>query len=383
MSTFIHNAKILYPDGIAHGTLNFGRCVGDEAPEPEWVDGCARLVTPGLIDLHIHGVGAHAFEQSAEDLRAGLRLLPQFGVTTVLPTLYRSLRPESLDHLARLALALDTPGGARAPGFHLEGPFLAITGAGALTTKPDVGLLEALLAACGRAVAMSISPELPGIIAVIERLREKGVTPFITHTQASAEQTQLAIDAGAHHATHFYDVFPPPPEREPGVRPAGAVETLLADPRATVDFICDGVHVHPAAIRAALAAKGRRGVVAITDANVGAGMRPGTYPTPWGYSVDVAPGDAARIADRDHPQHGQLAGSALTLNAAVANLRRIGVDETTAWSMATHNPARVVGLHDRGSLQPARSADLVLWDDDYHPRQVWIEGHCVYEREPD
>src|SRR5690606_15341739 len=110
-------------------------------------------------------------------------------------------------HLESLTAALDKVAGVHVPGFHLEGPFLAITGAGGLTMNPDLKFLDELLAACGgRVTAMSLSPEKPGVIAAIERLVERGVQPFLTHTRASYEDTWAAIEAGATHATHFYDV---------------------------------------------------------------------------------------------------------------------------------------------------------------------------------
>ncbi len=384
--TAIQNARLLLPDGrIEAGTISFGeRILADAPPGAPSFDARGALVTPGLIDVHCHGVGNHAFERSPEDLRAGLDLLPQSGVTTVLPTLYQSLKPESFSLLDQLAAQLDSTAGARAPGFHLEGPFLAIAGAGAITRDGDVALLGDLVAACRRRVAaMSVSPEVKGIVPVIERLVELGIVPFITHTGASDEQTQAAIDAGARHATHFYDVFPVPPQTEAGVRPVGAVETLLADPRATVDFICDGVHVHPTAIRAALAAKGDAGVIAITDSNVGAGLGEGLYDTPWGYRVRVRPGDAARIGDPDHPHAGSIAGSSLTMNQAVANLRTwlSGRPASVPWMMATRNPARMLGLQDVGTICPNAAADLVAWsegeDGRLTPRAVWIGGHRI------
>lgn len=343
----------------------------------------ARLLTPGLIDLHTHGVGPYLFERSAEDLIEGLKMLPRFGVTCILPTLLGVLRPKSLGLIERLAAALDgVEGGATAPGFHLEGPFLALAGASALTTPADIAFLKELIAACNSRVrAVSISPEKPGILAVIEHLVSVGIAPFITHTQADPDQTQSAIDAGARHATHFYDVFPMPEVTEPGVRPAGAVEVILADRRATVDFICDGVHVHPAAIRAAFAAKGPKSVIAITDSNIGAGMPDGRYDTPWGYPVNVKQRDAARIADPGHPRFGALAGSSLTMNRAVRNLRSwLKVADHEIWAMATANPARAVNLADRGAIEQGARADLVLWNDDFTPTMTWINGKLVYER---
>ena len=155
---------------------------------------------------------------------------------------------------------------------------------------------------------------------VIERLREVGVVPFVTHTRASVEQSRAAIEAGARHATHFYDVFPSPEETDPGVRPVGAVESYLADTRATVDFIADGCHVDPVAIQMAVRAKGCSGVAVITDANIGAGLPPAEYETSMGYRVRIEPGNATRIADPQHLMHGALAGSSLTMDAGMRNV---------------------------------------------------------------
>ena len=169
---------------------------------------------------------------------------------------------------------------------------------------------------------------------------------------------------------------------EPGVRPAGAVEVILGDSRTTVDFICDGVHVHPAAIRAALAAKGPAGVVAITDSNIGAGMADGVYDTPWGYPVKVRQPDAARIASESHPRFGALAGSSLTMNRAVRNLLRwLRIPDHEVWAMATGNPARAVRLTDRGTVEPGTRADLVLWNDDLTPAKTWVNGVLVYDQD--
>jgi N-acetylglucosamine-6-phosphate deacetylase len=223
---------------------------------------------------------------------------------------------------------------------------------------------------------MSISPDTPGILPVIQRLRAEGIPVFITHTRASVEQTEAALEAGATHATHFYDVFPLPPETDPGVRPVGAVEAILADPRATVDFIADGVHVHPTAIRAAVAAKGWSGVLLITDSNVGAGLPPGVYPTPWGFPVHVSPGMAARHATKN-----TLAGSALTMDRGMANLLRwLPLPPEQVWAMGTLNPARLLGLTAKGRLESGADADLVLWDEDLTAASTWLRGEQVYAK---
>jgi len=262
----------------------------------------------------------------------------------------------------------------------LEGPFLKLPGAGADTIPGDVGLLNEVLAATGgRTRAMSISPDTPNIIPVIERLVEEAIVPFITHTHASTEETERAIDAGARHATHFYNVFPIPAVTEPGVRPCGAVEAILADPRCAVDFICDGVHVPPVAVRAALAAKGHAGVILITDSNIGAGLPDGIYPTTFGFPVKVSAGNAARIHDPANKNHGGLAGSALTMNVGIANLHRwLKIPSEQIWAMGTANPARLMGLATKGVIAVGADADVVLWNADFTATHTWVTGELVY-----
>lgn len=340
------------------------------------IEGRGRRLTPGLIDVHTHGVMHSVYESGPSALRAAARELGRFGVTTVLPTIIPRMQAGWHELFRSLAAALPMPE-AHLPGLHLEGPFMAIAGAACPTLPGDVALLDEILAACdGRVSVMSVSPDTPNIIPVIERLREKNITVFLTHTRATAEQTDAALAAGAVHATHFYDVFYAPAETDPGVRPTGAVEAILADPRASVDFIADGVHVHPTAIRAALAAKGYAGIILITDSNIGTGLAPGVYDTPWGFPVRVKEGDGARHAT----QH-TLAGSNLTMNRGMANLLQwLKLPPEQVWAMGTLNPARLLGLADKGRLEPGADADLVLWDDDLTPAHTWVGGLCTYEK---
>lgn len=373
----IFPGDVLVRDGIIAAT---GQVSSADAALTTQLDGGGRLLTPGLIDLHTHGIAHHRYDVGAWDLRSATRELGRFGVTTVLPTVIPHANQQTFDRLAELAAAIPLIREVNIPGLHLEGPFMALGGAACPTLPGDIALLERLLAACnGRVAAMSLSPDAPDIVPVIRRLRELGIRVFLTHTQASVEQTEAALDAGATHATHFYDVFPPPPETDPGVRPVGAVEAILADPRASVDFICDGVHVHPAAIRAALAAKGWGGVVLITDSNIGAGLPPGVYPTPWGYAVRVSPESAAR-----HAVKNTLSGSALTMDRGMANLLRWlpHLPPEQVWAMGTLNPARVLGLDRKGRLDAGADADLVLWDDDLTAARTWTNGFSVYEKKP-
>lgn len=341
------------------------------------VEGGGRLLTPGLIDVHTHGIMHSLYETGPDGLRAAARELGRFGVTTVLPTIVPQICDGWLEELAAIAAALPTVREVNIPGLHIEGPFMTIGGAACPTLPGDLALLERILAACaGRMMVMSVSPDAPDIVPVIRRLRQENVTVFLTHTRANVEQTDAALEAGAVHATHFYDVFYAPAETDPGVRPVGAVEAILADPRASVDFIADGVHVHPTAIRAAVAAKTWAGVILITDSNIGAGLPPGVYDTPWGYRVKVSPGAAAR-----HETKNFLAGSALTMDRGMANLLGwLKLPPEQVWAMGTLNPARLLGLSRKGRLEPGADADLVLWDETLTAARTWVNGHSVYEK---
>jgi len=355
-----------------------------DEPADEAVEAGGGYLAPGLIDLHFHGVHRYRLDAGADHLAAVCEVLPRYGVTGFLPTL--SPRPKGEDAEFLASLAQSEPGGTQVLGFHLEGPFLTLTGAlppEALGTC-DPQRVESLIEA-GRPhrVIFSVAPDFDGILDLLP-LMAAGDTPvFMTHTAATVEQTQAAIEAGVRHATHFYDVYPVPPETEPGSRPCGTVEAILADPRVSVDFILDGEHVHPIAVQMALQCKGPDRVCLITDANTGSGLPPGRYEIWDGSEVEFAyPGAPARLTEKSRFP-GALAGSGLTLDLAVRNAGRLlGLDIPQAVRMASANPARVLGLGGRkGQIKEGFDADLVLLDEDLHVKQTWVGGACRFKQE--
>ena len=169
--------------------------------------------------------------------------------------------------------------GAQILGFFLEGHFLHLTGAiSHISQNQNKNFVEEIKKALNPYKAIfGISPETEKIDRLIPYMISDGSPVFITHTSATVQQTQKAIRAGASHATHFYDVFPYIGDKENGVRGCGTVEVIMASPEVSVDFILDGEHVDPIAIKMALVCKGEDKVCLITDANISAGLPPGRY----------------------------------------------------------------------------------------------------------
>lgn len=377
--------KIVTEFGMDDGfiTIDKGKIVSIDtsAPDNRLIDFGDSYIVPGFIDLHIHGVHYSLVDNGVDDLSEICRTLPQYGVTGFLPTVAPRAKGEDAGFLSELSKARTT--GTEILGFHLEGPFLKITGSLPLeaVATADTSRVEALIEAAKpyRAV-FSISPDVDGIEKLIPVMAKDNTPVFITHTAANVEQTQRAIELGARHATHFYDVFPCPEVTEPGVRPCGAVEAVLADERTSVDFILDGVHVDPIAVKMALRCKQDTGKVClITDANVGAGLEPGRFV--FGNSGEIE--FAYKGAPARSVAGGYLAGSGLTMDQALRNaVKWLDVDLVQAVKLLSANPAKVLGIDDRkGRLALGYDADFVVLDKNLEVKQTWIKGACIFRTE--
>ncbi len=354
------------------------------APEVS-VDAGGAYLFPGCIDLHIHGTYNKMVDTGKQDLEALCSILPRYGVTGFLPTV--TPMPDPQDDLRLLReLAQAKSEGTQILGLFLEGYFLFLTGAIAnLPKEHTLERVEALKhAAAPFPCVFAVSPELPGVEKLLPSMSER-YPAFITHTKATVDQTKAAIQAGARHATHFYNVFPYPGDQEGGVRGCGAVEAIMADPRVTVDFILDGEHVHPVAVEMALACKGHDSVALITDANINAGMPPGRYRGIGNRDVDVAyDGAPARMVEIYHEGQtaGGLAGSGLTMDRVLRNaVKFLGIDLPLASRMLAGNPARILGLDDvKGQIAEGYDADFSLLDENLQVVSCWIAGEQKYHR---
>ena len=387
----IANAAVVLPDRVLerHSVLCENGRIKRIAPATEFketraaetIDATGKYLAAGFIDLHLHGVHDFLIDDGIDNLLAICKLLPQYGVTGFLPTVCPLPKGKDAAFLAGLSKAM--PEGAAILGFHLEGPFLAVTGAlpPEALGKADTERVSALIEAARPYKAIfSVSPDFENIVDLLPLMSAHDTPIFITHTTATVKQTQAAIHAGVCHATHFYDVFPCPPVTDPGVRPCGAAEAVLADPRVSVDFILDGEHVDPVAIKMALLCKGPDRVCLITDANKGAGLPPGRYKA-LGSEIDFKyPRAPARMTENTkHP--GCLAGSGLTMDRAVRNaIKMLNVDVPQAIRMASTNPAQVLRFTTKGQIKEGFDADFVLLDSSLDVCSTWVGRACQYSK---
>ncbi len=343
----------------------------------EAVDGQGNYLCPGFIDLHIHGVHDQLIDNGPESLSKICEILPKYGVTSFLPTVCPL--PKGTDAEFLRTLSQSKPKGTQIAGFHLEGPFLSLTGAlpPEALGNADVERIKNLIKAAKPYKAIfSISPDFENITDLIPIMADNNTPVFMTHTKANVQQTLDAIKAGACHATHFYDVFYSPEMTDPGVRPCGSVEAIYASENVSVDFILDGVHVDPIAVKMALQCKGLDKVCLITDANIGAGSGAGKYSF-GNEEVQIEyPGAPARLV-----KNGGLAGSGLTMNLAVKNaVNMLGIDLPMAVKMASDNPARVLRLENTGAIKKDYDADFTLLDKQLNVVKTFVGGQCCYDR---
>lgn len=378
-------ANLVLENEILHGyiIINDGKVVEitKDKPDGKIIDLGENYIVPGFIDLHIHGVHRALVDNGPEDLQEICRTLPRYGVTGFLPTL--APRPKGEDSAFLDNLSKTQTEGTEILGFHLEGPFLKLTGAlgaGAITGSDDKRVHALINAAKPHKAIFSISPDVEGIEKLIPIMAENNTPVFMTHTAANVEETQRAIELGARHATHFYDVFPCPAVTEPGVRPCGAVEAILADERVSVDFILDGVHVDPVAVKMSLISKkqGPGKVCLVTDANVGAGLEPGQFS--FGNLGEIC--FAYKGAPARSVKDNTLAGSGLTMEQALKNaVKWLDMDLVEASKLVSLHPAKVLGMeHKKGLLQEGYDADFVVLNDKLDIIQTWIGGKCFFEK---
>lgn len=371
MSLALLPTRLLTPAGF-----ETGRCViieGDRIADlldggaaPAGARPLAGDLVPGFIDIQVNGGGGVLFndQPTVDGIAAIARAHRRFGTTGLLPTLIS----DDLDVVAQAIAGVDAAIAAGVPGIlgiHIEGPFLNPEKKGIHDASKfrvlDADAIALLSSLRGGITLVTLAPELapPG---AIRALVDRGVVVAAGHTDASYEQLRAALDEGLSGFTHLYNAM-----TQLGSRAPGAVGAALEHPASWCGLIVDGFHVHPAALRVALAAKGTNALVLVTDAMPTVGSEAREFNL--GGRRIVAEG--SRLTGPD----GTLAGSDLDMAQAVRNAQRLmGVDLATALRMASTAPARAMRLADRGEIRPGFKADLVLLDRRGQVVETWIDG---------
>ena len=335
------------------------------------------VLVPGLVDLQVNGYfGRDMAVADATGWETVVRRLPETGTTAFLPTFITAPVHKIASALRRTAdLIPGLPLGARVLGVHVEGPFISTRYRRAhdaewiIDPLPEA-VTEITDAGEGLLRLMTLAPERDGAIAAIRRLVASGVVVSVGHSEATAGQVAAAADAGARMVTHLFNGHPSLHHREPGV-----IGQALADPRLTSGLIADLHHVAAQVCTIVFnAAPGR--IAIVTDAASCAGMPPGRYQL-GGQPIELPPGEGVPPTRLD----GTLAGSALRMDAGVANMVAAGVALSDAVAAATRVPADLIGRPDLGRIAPGAAADLAWLDADLRTQAAWVAGEVVYSAE--
>lgn len=360
----IKNANIFLGKSFVEGDIRFGdriEAIG-KLDGPADLDVHGGYVIPGLVDIHTHGaVGEDFSDGKPEGFQVMADYYASCGVTSFLATTMTLPEPV-LGAAMEAVLHFRRSGGAKCAGVHLEGPFLSYAKRGSQAAvnlqKPDAGLFCRLNEASGGQVKLvTVAPEEEGAMAFIREV-SRSCTVSLGHTAADYDTAMAAFDAGASHVTHLFNGMPSLLHRAPGVIGAAL------DSGASVELICDGLHIHPAVIRAAHRMFGDR-LNLISDSLRCAGMPDGNYEL--GGQPIVMEGGKATLLD------GVLAGSSISLLDAVHNAVQFGLPLADAVYAASTAPAQAVGL-EAGQISVGRSADLAVLDRELRLQAVFVDG---------
>ncbi|WAC39682.1 N-acetylglucosamine-6-phosphate deacetylase [Pedobacter sp. SL55] len=391
--TKIYNANIITPAGFVKdgtliiadgkiaelGTKNIAIANANE------IDAQGMYVSPGFIDMHVHGGGGHDFmDNTIEAFLAVAKTHAKYGTTALMPT---TLSCEKEDLLTTLniyekANAINTEG-ANFVGIHIEGPYFAMSQKGAQDPRyirnPDPAEYEEVLAASKHIKRWSAAPELPGTIEFGNFLKQNNVLAAIAHTDAIYEEVIKAYEVGFTHATHFYSCMSGVSRRN-AFRYAGVIESAYLLDNMTVEIIADGVHLPAALLKLIYKIKGAEHTALITDAMRGAGMPEG--PSKLGSYKDgldvIIEDGVAKLPDRS-----AFAGSVATADRLVRNMITLAdVSLLDAVKMASTTPAKILNIEDgKGELLKGKEADIVIFDEEINIETTIVNGNVVYSKD--
>ena len=374
----IKNCNIIYLDKIELGSILIedGK-IKEINPQNipnnlDIIDGNGLYLSPGFIDVHIHGAGGHdTMDGTFEAINEISKTIVKHGTTAFTPT----TMTVSVEDINKSMLSIkkakeNGTDGAIVLGAHLEGPFISPMAIGAQNPnyliEPTIENFNSMVKNAEDAVvSITIAPEIPGAKKLIKILSEKGIVCSIGHTKATYEEAIDGIKCGCSHSTHLFNAMTPFTHREPGV--VGAI----FDTDITTETISDGIHISYPSLRIAYKQKTSDKVLLVTDAMRACCMPDGMYAL-GGQDVVVKDG-AARLLS------GNLAGSILTLDKAVKNVyENTDMPLYEVVKMATLNPAKHCKVsHKKGLIKEGYDADLILFDENINIKNVIVSGKTI------
>jgi N-acetylglucosamine-6-phosphate deacetylase len=365
--------RVVTPEGVIESgvvSLDGSRIASvTPGPPPPSSVHSGHWIVPGFVDIHVHGGGGYTFTTGdPAQARGAAAFHLTHGTTTLLASLVSA--PFAPTLAATRAYAPLVAEGVIA-GVHFEGPYLSHARCGAQNPRylrdPSTAELDELVAAGSGTVRMvTLAPELPGALDAIDLLVRHGIVAAIGHTDATYEQTEAGIAAGATVATHLFNGMRPPHHRQPG-----PVYALLRAPSVVCELIADGAHLHDGTLAFAVSVAGPDRAALVTDAIDAAGMPDGHYNL-GGLEVDVTAG-VARLTGT-----GSIAGSTLTMDAALRRAIHSGLSIVDACHLAATTPAAAIGLGTEvGALRAGLRADLVELSEDLQVVRVMRGGQWL------
>ncbi len=387
----IFNGKIITPSEIIPGgtliitgdTITAVSGKNIEVDDAVEINALGKYISPGFIDIHVHGGGGHDFMDATET--AFLKIAEthaRFGTTAMLPTSLTSTKDEMLQTLAVYELAtIKNTVGAQFLGIHLEGPYFAMNQRGAQDPRyirnPDPEEYEDILSRSSCIRRWSAAPELEGALEFGRYLKARGILPAIAHTDAIYEDVIKAFDSGYTLATHLYSGMSGVTRRN-AFRYAGVIESAFIIDDMDVEIIADGAHLPAPLLKLVFKIKGTDRTALITDAMRAAGTEAsesvlGNIRN--GLKVIVEDG-VAKLPDRS-----SFAGSVATTDRLVRTMISMAeVSLTDAVKMATATPARILGVADsKGELVAGKDADIILFDGGINIAMTIVKGRIVYQ----
>jgi N-acetylglucosamine-6-phosphate deacetylase len=380
-SRIIPNGSLLIEDGIIIAISENDIDVADAFI----IDAGAKYISPGFIDIHVHGGGGHDFmDNTVEAFLEIAKTHSRFGTTAMFPTTLTGPTEDIIKTLETYEKAVPlNNSGAQFMGIHLEGPYLAMTQRGAQDPKwirdPDPKEYEYIVSRSNNIKRWSAAPELKGAIAFGKYLRSKNILVSMAHTDAIYEEVIEAFENGYTLATHLYSAMSGV-TRKNGYRFAGAIESAFIIDDMDVEIIADGVHVPAPLLKLVCKIKSPDKIALITDAMRAAGMPPGKSVIgniDTGIEVIVEDG-VSKLPDRS-----AFAGSVATADRLVRTMISMaGVSLTDAIKMITLTPATIMNISDRkGSLAKGKDADVVIFDENISVQTTIVKGKVIFQKE--